>query len=561
MSLKFLLDAKHLWSCSEVHGMARAAYTLLALCLALLLVAPSAATAQQACVSLKSLVLPSASVEAAEIVPPAAAHAGAVPGAPPVPATPEYCRVKVLATPTPDSKIGFELWMPTKDWNGKFLQVGNGGLGGSIVTAALAQGVSHNFAVASTDDGHTGSGVDGSWALGHPEKVVDFGYRAVHETSVKSHLLIKQFYSAQPKFAYFSGCSEGGREAMMEAQRYPEDFNGILAGAPAADWTGIMFGFAWNAQALMKDHASYIPPAKRATIAAAALKACGSRDGVTDPFIKDPLSCHFDPTPLLCTGADADSCLTAPQLTALKKIYSGAVDSLTGNELYPGYEPGPEAEPGAPGLSYASYIYGTPLPPSLDLIFSSSFLGAAVVDDAKYSSLAFDFGKDVATAKAKVGASLNATSPELKTFKARGGKLIHYHGWYDGSPAPQSSVDYYRAVNSAMGGLKSTQDFYRLFMVPGMMHCGQGPGPNSFGNMTDTSGLMDPEHNIFSALQVWVEQGRPPESVVATKYPGDDSSKPAAITRPLCPFPQQAVWKGRGSTTDAKSFACSSRTR
>ena len=522
---------------------------------ALLLLAPSLAVAQMDCAALKNLTLPDATIGSAKFI---AAASGSPPAQLgfPVSVTPAYCRVKVIATPTPDSKIGLEVWMPVAGWNGEFLQVGNGGLAGSIPTSAMAAGVTQGYVVAGTDDGHTGASTDGSWALGHPEKVIDFGYRAVHETNVASRLILKEFYGHAPLYAYFNGCSEGGREALMEAQRYPDDFNGILAGSPAANWVGLIVGFSWNAQALLKDPASYIPLKKRVTVEAAALKACGTQAGVTDPFIKDPLSCHFDPSTLLCKHGDAESCLTAPQLIALKKIYSGAVDSRTGQRLYPGYEPGPEAERGSPGISYASYIYGLPTPPTLDLIFSSSFYGNAVAGDPKYSSLNFDFDKDVSLADAKVGAALDATDPNLTAFKAHGGKLLQYHGWYDGSPAPQASVDYYRAVAAKMGGLHSTQDFYRLYMVPGMMHCGQGPGPNSFGNATDSSGALDPDHNIFSALRRWVEQGRKPGPLIATKYPADDATKPALMTRSLCPFPQQAMWDRKGSTAQASSFRC-----
>ncbi len=500
--------------------------------------------AQKDCPSLTNVTLSGASIQSSEVVAAAAATG-----------TPAYCRVKGTATPSSDSKIGFEVWLPLSGWNGELLQLGNGGLAGSINYPPMLQQIGRHYAVAATDDGHTGAGTDGSWALGHPEKVTDFGYRAVHETSVDSKLIVNAFYGHAAKYTFFNGCSEGGREALMEAQRFPADFNGILVGAPAAAWTGLMAGFAWNAQALLKDPASYIPEKKRATIEAAALKACGAQGGVTDSFIKDPLGCQFDPDVLLCKDGDADSCLTAPQLTALKKIYGGAVDH-SGKRIYTGYEPGAEAEPGPPGISFSSYIYGIPAPPTLDLIFSSAFYGNAVAGDPKYSSLTFDFDKDPATAEAKVGGALNAINPDLKAFKAHGGKMLHYHGWNDGSPAPLASVEYYRAVESTMKGIKNTQDFYRLYMVPGMMHCGFGPGPNMFGNLTDVSGATDPQHNIFDALRGWVEEGKQPDSIIATKFNGDDPKKGVAMTRSLCPFPQQAVWNGKGETKDAASFTC-----
>ena len=291
---------------------------------------PVAAFGQKDCSALSTLSLPGASVTSADVV--------AATVQPPVAA---YCRVKGVATPTADSKISFEVWMPVDGWNGEFLQLGNGGLAGSINYPPMMQQVARHYAVAATDDGHTGAGTDGSWAVGHPEKVIDFGYRAVHETSVEAKAVVTAFYGHAAKYAYFNGCSEGGREALMEAQRFPEDFNGILVGSPAGNWSGLMEGFAWNAQALLSDPASYIPEKKRPIIEAAALKACGTQRGVTDPFIDDPLSCHFDPSPLQCKGEDSEACLTAPQVVrALKKIYAGASNPKTGQRLYPGYVPG-----------------------------------------------------------------------------------------------------------------------------------------------------------------------------------------------------------------------------
>jgi len=322
-----------------------------------------------------------------------------------------------------------------------------------------------------------------------------------------------------------------------------------------------MTAFAWNAQALFKSSASNISPKQRELIETAVLKQCGTQGGVNDAFVKDPLSCHFDPSVLQCKAADSDSCFSAAQLVALKSIYSGPVAPRTGHQLYPGYEPGPEAEPGTPGISYSSYIYGSAEVPSLDLLFSSAFYGSAVIGIPGYSSLNFDFEKDTLLMKQKIASLLDATNPDLRAFKAHGGKLLQYHGWYDGSPAPRASIEYYRTVTTRMDGLEPTQDFYRLYMVPGMMHCGQGPGPNSFGNLTDSSGRMDPVHNIFSALRSWVENGRKPDSLVATKYPGDDVGKPPLMTRPLCAFPQQAVWQGKGSTAEAANFRCLGPTR
>jgi feruloyl esterase len=512
--------------------------------------------AQQDCAKLAALTLPQAKITSAELIPAAVDKTPTMLGVPQERSLPAYCKVKAEAMPTADSDIHFEVWLPATDWNGEFVQLGNGGLAGSISYPPMVDQVSHHFAVAATDDGHTGGGTDGSWAIGHPEKVVDFAYRAVHQTSVLSRQILEAFYGKKQKYAYFNGCSEGGREAIMEAQRFPDDFNGILAGSPAHAWMQLMYDFTWNAQALGKDEASYIPEAKRPAIEKAALAACGTQAGVTESFIQDPESCHFDPSALLCKSGDSNDCLTQPQLTALQKIYSGAKDPVTGKQIGVGYEAGAEAEPGPPGLSYASYIYGPKQNATLDLAFSSSFLGGAVFEDPKYLSLTFDFHKDVATADAKVGGLLNATNPDLKPFQKHGGKLIQYSGWYDGSPSPRLSTNYHQDVVKAMGGEQKVDSFYRLFMVPGMMHCGLGPGPNAFGDMLDSSHYGDPEHDIFAALRGWVEEGKAPAEIIATKYTNDNPTQPAVMTRPICPYPEKAKWDGKGDTKVAASFSC-----
>jgi len=513
---------------------------------------PALVLAQSNCEKLKELKLADTTITSAESV--AAGPFKLPPGLVPSIDVPAFCRIRAEIKPTADSLIKMEVWMPAEGWNEKFEQVGSGGLAGSINQLSLAMALKRGFAAAGTDDGHEGTGTDGTWALGHPEKVKDFGYRAVHETSEKSKKVIAAFYQKPPSFAYFNGCSEGGREAMMAAQRYPEDFNGILAGAPALYWTELMAAFAWNAQAL-SDPASFINEPKRAAVETAALAACGRQNKVTDKFIKDPLQCHFDPAVLLCKEGDGDSCLTQKQVDALKKVYAGPKDS-SGRQLSAGYEPGAEAEPGLPGISFQSYIFGPGPGATLDAIFSGSFYSNIVFEDAKWNVSQFNFDKDIATTEAKVGAILNASNPDLRAFRSRGGKLVVYHGWNDGSPPPLHSVDYYQRVTEKMGGVEKTREFYRLFMVPGMMHCGSGAGPNLFGNAMDLRPIADPEHDIFMALQKWVEKGAAPEHIVATKYVEDDRSKGKVMSRPVCAYPQQATWDGKGDLAEAGSWAC-----
>jgi len=415
--------------------------------------------------------------------------------------------------------------------------------------------IKHGYATAATDDGHQGGGTDGSWAIGHPEKIKDFGYRAVHETNEKAKAIIAAFYGRPAQYSYFKGCSEGGREALMEAQRFPRDFNGILAGSTAHYWTELMAAFAWNAQAL-NDPGSFLSAPKRKTVEDAALAACGKAGSASETFIQDPLSCRFDPSTLLCKGADSDGCLAAPQLKAIQSIYSGPKNPRTGQKISSGYEPGAEAEPGFPGISFASYIFGGGPGKSLDAMFSTSFYGGFVFNNPNWKFSDLDFDKDIATVEARVGEILNASNPDLAAFKAGGGKMLHYHGWNDGSPPPRHSIEYYEKVTDKMGGLSKTQDFYKLYMVPGMTHCGMGPGPNSFGNLTDPAPGDDGEHNIFTALENWVEKGNAPGTIIATKYNDDDPKKGVAMSRPLCEHPSRAKWNGKGAASEASNWTC-----
>lgn len=530
------------------------AFCIFSLLISVIPTALATAQTKSACEKLKDLQLPDTAIVSAESV---AAGPFTLPPGMPAPAVdvPAFCRVKGQIKPTSDSNISFEVWMPAAQWNGRFEQLGNGGLGGSINLFLLAAQLKKGYATAATDDGHQAIAVDASWAIGHPEKVKDFGYRAVHETNLKAKKIISAFYQKPPAYSYFNGCSEGGREAMMEAQRYPEDFNGILAGAAALEWTKLMFAFAWNAQAL-NSPASFIPEPKRHAVREAALAACGTQDGVKDDFIKNPLGCHFDPSVLACKGSDSDNCLTTQQVEALKKIYAGPRNPRTGQQISPGYEPGAEDIAGIPGISFESYVFGSGPGTSLDAIFSSAFFSGFVFEKPgwKFSDLNFD--KDVATTEEKVGAVMNAANPDLTAFRAHGGKLLQYHGWNDGSPPPRHSVDYYEAVTEKMGGLDKTKNFYRLFMAPGMMHCGSGPGPNLFGNMLDFGATNDPVRNIFAALEKWTEQGVAPDKIIATKYQEDNPAKGVEMTRPLCPYPELAKWGGKGATSEAQNWSC-----
>jgi feruloyl esterase len=471
---------------------------------------------------------------------------------------PARCIVTAIARPTRDSEIKLEVWLPSENWNGKYMQVGNGGWAGSIPISSLANTIQRGYAVAGTNGGHDTGHPNGpaGWAIGHPEKLIDFGHRALHETRTHAGAIIQAFYGKEAARNYFVGCSDGGREALMEAQRYPEDFDGIIAGAPANDWSNHFTGFVWNEHALLKDPASLISPDKLPLIQKAALAACDAHDGVKDGLIEDSRTCRFDPAVLTCKGVDNTECLTAAQVTALKKIYDGPKNPRTGKQIYPGYPPGHEAIPGA----WQPWIIASPQDKSIQIMFGNSFYGQAVFEDPNWDFRTLNFDTDVALAAEKAGSVLNSTNPDLRSFRAHGGKLIQYHGWADAAIAPLGSIEYYEKVASffarypdARSPGRTVSDFYRLFMVPGMGHCAGGIGPNNFGN-GNTRFIGDPERDLITALERWVEKGAPPERFIGT---GKAVSEPEKVlTRPLCSFPQVARYNGSGDPNEAASFTC-----
>jgi Tannase and feruloyl esterase len=497
------------------------------------------------CEALAGIKLSHTTIRTAQSVP---AGAFTPPAAPPIKHVSAFCRVAGVIQPSNDSEIQFEVWMPASGWNGKFQGVGNGGFAGAISYSAMAVAVERGYATASTDTGHVAGGTDANWAAGHFEKTTDFGYRAIHETTQNAKAIVKAFYGSGAKRSYFSSCSNGGRQALMEAQRFPADYDGIIAGAPANDWTHLMSAAISDMQAL-SDPAAYIPAAKLPAIESAALAACDTSDGVKDGVLEDPSQCHFDPSVLLCKNQESDACLTAPQVAVLKKIYAGARRSK-GEQIMPGYSPGGEAETGG----WGPWITGTAPEKSLMFAFSTHFFANMVFNDPAWDFKTFQLDRDVKIADDKMAGALNATNPDLSRFKQRGGKLILYHGWSDAAIPAQNIINYYRTVSSKMGAT-ATDSFVRLYMVPGMQHCGGGAGPNSFGQEPGATG--DPQHNIAGALEQWVESGAAPGPIIATKYKtGANPESGVVRTRPLCPYPQTAQWKGAGSTDDAANFVC-----
>jgi feruloyl esterase len=441
-------------------------------------------------------------------------------GGAPATILPEHCRIAATLRPSADSIIDIEVWMPAENWNGKFQMVGNGGWAGTISYPAMATALQEGYATASTDTGHKGG--NALFAIDHPEKLVDFAYRAVHETTVQAKALINAYYGRAPRFSYWNGCSTGGRQGLMSAQRYPEDFDAILAGAPANYQTHL---HAWDLSVsvpVLKDKAGAVPAAKLALVTNAAVAACDARDGVKDGLLNDPRACTFDVASLQCKAADADNCLTAPQVAALKRVYAPATTG-GGQVVFPGKTFGSETQ-------WAPYVGGQQAPG----ISVGSFQVA--YNNAKWDPLTFDLDRDLKVVDDKVGSIVNAVNPDLRAFKARGGKLIMYHGWNDTAISPGNAIDYLASVQKRMGGKQD--DFIRLFMAPGMNHCGGGVGPNQV--------------NWMAALERWRETGAAPDRIDAYRV----ANNRVDMTRPLCPYPQVAVYKGSGSTNDAANFVC-----
>lgn len=460
---------------------------------------------------------------------------------------PAFCRVVAKAHPTSDSDITIEVWMPLENWNGKLQGLANGGFAGAINYLELGASLQHGYVATGTDTGHTGSPIDAAWALGHPEKIIDFGYRGIHEMTRVAKAVIPPFYGSAPKRSYFAGCSDGGREALMEAQRYPDDYDGILAGAPANYWTGLLSLAVVDTQAVTATPTSFIPPAKIPTVGKAVVAACDKLDGVADGVLNDPRQCHFDPATIQCKeGADTNECLTAPQVTALKAIYAGIHDA-NGRTIFPGYLPG--AEEGQGG--WALWITGPAPAKSLMAYFGLGYYSNMVYGQKDWEYKTFAVNSGMKTANQKTAEALNATNPDLSAFRSRGGKLILYHGWNDPAIPALNTVNYYQSVIAKMG--RSTADsFTRLYMVPGMQHCGGGPGPENFGEALDATST-DPQHNIRVTLENWVEKGTAPSSFVVSKAA---SASLPEVTRPLCPYPQLAKYKGTGDPNRAENFSC-----
>lgn len=482
-----------------------------------------------ACADLAALTIPDVTVNGASAV---AAGAFTPPNSQTALTLPAFCRVEATARPTSDSEIKFEVWIPAADaWNGKFQGVGNGGYQGSISYGAMATALRRGYATASTDTGHTGDDV--IFGKGHPERVIDFGWRAIHVMTDTAKLIVRTATGRFADKSYFVGCSSGGHQAMSEAQRFPEDYDGIIAGAPVNNRIRQTFGLAWSWTATHNpDGTPILTPSSLSMVTQAVVAACDAHDGLKDGMIDDPRKCAFDPAALACKGdTDETACLTTAQVTAIKKVYDGAKNPRTGEQIFTGWPRGSEAFGDSPIQSWRQYILSPREPARIGVFRHFLF------HDANWNLDSLDYDRDLAYAEARIP-HLAAVDRNLSPFKKAGGKLIMYAGWMDPVVPPQDNVAYYEAVAKTMGGYDKTRDFFRLFTAPGMGHCAGGPGPNQFDALT--------------ALEHWVEKGVAPAILIASSSTGGKVDR----TRPLCPYPQVARYKGTGSIDEAANFAC-----
>jgi feruloyl esterase len=492
--------------------------------------------AAKACLDLLNLELPGTTITTAEWVNPVEESSGLVVNG--VWTSPKsafgqtsvdtaFCRVAGKQAPS----TTFEVWLPNpKKWNGKFNGVGNGALAGGVNYPDMKGPLLKGYAVGSTDGGHQSPApVIGDWMQDQPDLWDEFGYRAVHGMTKAGKAAAEALYGSAPKFAYFTGCSGGGQQALAEAQRYPADYDGIVSGAPANFPTRMWPGETYPSYVTQQSEETKIPVEKLPVIAAAAVAACDEMDGAKDGLITDPRECDFDPVTIQCKSGDAADCLTEAQVDSVKKVYAGLKDPTTGEQFWPGYEPGSE-------LQWAGHI-GEPF------IIPQGYFKAMVFDDPKWDWKTFDFSdpedfKILQEADARYGPILNANDPDLNAFKELGGKLILWHGWADQNIAPQNSISYYESVVADQGGEQETLDFLRFFLAPGMGHCSGGTGPDKF--------------DALAALDKWVEKGEAPTQIIASKL---EAGK-VVRTRPLCVYPQVETYKGSGSIDDAASFTC-----
>jgi feruloyl esterase len=487
-----------------------------------------AALAGTPCAKLTSMTIPGVTVDSAEV-----SLEGTVPLGGSKFDLPQFCRVQAVARPTPDSEIHLEIWMPAQAaWNGKFLGTGNGGYSGALSYPDMAKALTEGYATAGHDTGHTGS--DLRFALGHPEKLADYAFRAVHVMTTTAKLIVREHLGRFADKMYFSGCSAGGHQALSEVQRYPDDYDGVIAGAPANSRLGQTFGFLWSWMALHDSTgAPLLKPEELKMVTQAAVKACDANDGLSDGLIEDPRRCQFDPAALACDKENSASraCLTQPQVEAIRKVYAGVKNPRTGEQIFAGWSKGSESFGASAIQSWGMYLLDPPEPMRVDALRYFLF------HDPSWDWRTIDWDRDVQYAQQQLS-FLNANETNLAPFASRGGKLILYAGGADPVVPLADTVNYYDGVVKAMGGIEKTRAFARLFLAPGMGHCGGGPGPNRFDAMP--------------ALEQWVAQGSPPAKLVASHQTAGKVDR----TRPLCPYPEVARSRKSDSANQAADLVC-----
>jgi feruloyl esterase len=501
--------------------------TTAVICLVSFALPAAAAAAPATCEGLASLGLPDGKITSASLVaagqftPPAGGMF--MMGGPAVfKNAPSFCRVTATLAPTPDSDIKIEVWMPAENWNGKLVGIGNGVWAGTINYSALAEPLSRGYATVATDTGHVGSGMDAGFAVGHREKLIDFGYRAIHEMTVKAKTILAAYYGKKESLSLWVSCSTGGRQGLMEAYRYPEDYDGISSMAPANPMVGLMIGSLWTGYAAMKDEAHRLPDIMISN--KAYIEQCDETDGLKDGIVSDPERCGFDPGIIQCKEGNKNDCLTAQQVEALRDIYGGTKNPATGELVFAGFPPGSEQQVMA--------LTGGPEP----FMVATSYFRDIVFNNPQWDFRFYDYDKDL-EASFKAGSDiLDVPSNGLTRFFEGGGKLLLSHGWADGLiPAP-NTIAFYKSMTANMDPGKVAGSV-RLFMFPGMGHCGGGDAPC----------VVD----MLSVIDKWVSEGKAPDSIIASRPP---DQKP--MTRPVCPYPQIAGYKGTGDIDDAANFIC-----
>lgn len=493
--------------------------------------------------ALQAVALTGASLRGAEAI---AAGNYTPPGSGALADLPAFCRITASARPTSSSLIHFEVWVPADAaWNGKLVTTGNGGYSPALSYRDMAYAMRQGYAVVGGDTGHQSTDPNEMfWGVDQPEKIADWGKRSIHAITVPAKVLVAGLRARAASRAYYYGCSTGGHQAYANMQHYPDDFDGVIAGAPGNNRTRLNVEFLHrflSNRAPGTNGPVILTSAKASLITTRAVAACDAIDGVSDGVIEDPRQCtadRFDIGSLQCTGADAADCLTEAQVAVARKIYAGPKNSRTGASLYPGWPVSSESGWGA--------YWGSTEPVRADYWRLWAF------ENPRWDWWTFDYDRDVTFTEAKLGPLVDQNSVDLSAFKARGAKAIVYQGWQDPVVSALDTIAYYERLRTAQGSQAETDRFFRLFTVPGMGHCSGGSGANRFGNQGGESPVLSPERDVLQALDRWVEQGTAPDRIVASRVVGGAVVR----TRPLCPYPKTAVYSGSGSTDDAASFSC-----